>query len=93
MLFRAGSSHLGFVAGRYRNGAFSDRYTDVLRCAQRTFTAYAPACSCGWRGPLFPATDAGHLRCRRVLVHQHLAQVTKECTPRPRPARRRVAVA
>lgn len=73
MQFTGSGFHQGFVAGRYRNGAFSDRWTDVLRCAERTFTAYAPACSCGWRGPLFPASDAGHLGCRRMLVHGHLA--------------------
>ncbi len=83
MLFTAGGSHLGFVAGRYRNGAFSDRWTDVLRCADLTFTAYAPSCSCGWRGPLFPATDAGHLDSRRALVHEHL--VTAPARQRPRP--------
>ena len=72
MLFAGCGTHQGFVAGRYRNGAFSDRWTDVLRCAESTFTAYAPACSCGWRGRLFAATDAGHLDSRRVLVHEHL---------------------
>jgi hypothetical protein len=82
MLFTGGDSHLGFVAGRYRNGAFSDRWTDVLRCADLTFTAYAPSCSCGWRGPQFPATDAGHLGSRRVLVHEHLVAAPPRRRPR-----------
>lgn len=73
MTFTGAAPHVGFVAGRYRNGAFSDRWTDVMRCADRTFTGYAPACTCGWRGPLFPASDGGHLGCRRVLAHDHLA--------------------
>jgi hypothetical protein len=72
MLFTGTESHVGYVAGRYRDGSFSDSWTDVTRCAERTFTAYAPACDCGWRGRKFPATSAGHLDCRRALVHEHL---------------------
>jgi hypothetical protein len=83
MLFTAGGAHLGFVAGRYRNGAFSDRWTDVLRCADLTFTAYAPSCSCGWRGPQFPATEAGHLGSRRALVHEHLVAAPTRRRRRP----------
>ena len=45
-------NHEGFVAGRYRNGAYSDIWTNVRRCAERTFLAYAPACECGWRGQI-----------------------------------------
>jgi hypothetical protein len=37
----------GFLVGCYRNGAFSDAWTDVSRCAGGTFIGYAPACSCG----------------------------------------------
>ncbi|MGI5131967.1 hypothetical protein ACQEVB_34545 [Pseudonocardia sp. CA-107938] len=77
MLFTGGAAHQGFVAGRYRNGAFSDRWTDVLRCAELTFTAYAPACSCGWLGRTFPATEIGHLDSRRALVHEHLVPVPR----------------
>jgi hypothetical protein len=83
MLFTGSGSHQGFVAGRYRDGAYSDRWTDVLRCARQTFTAYAPACSCGWRGPLFPASDDGHLAARRVLVHEHLAAPAPRRAVRP----------
>ena len=82
MLFTGTSPHLGYVAGRYRNGAFSDAWTDVTRCAENTFTAYAPACACGWRGPAFPATESGHLACRRALTHEHLGlHVAPPLTP------------
>jgi hypothetical protein len=67
--------HVGYVAGRYRNSAYSDIWTDVRRCADRTFTAYAPACSCGWQGRAQPATDVGHLACRRIWTREHLAHV------------------
>lgn len=70
--------HVGYVAGRYRNGAYSDIWTDVRRCAERTFTAYAPACSCGWRGRPQPATDVGHLTCRRIWSRKHLAHAVAE---------------
>ena len=63
--------HAGFVAGRYRDGAYSDAWTDVRRCADRTFTAYAPACSCGWRGTAQPASQVGLVQCRRSWLHEH----------------------
>lgn len=63
--------HAGYVAGRYRSGVWSDQWTDVSRCAERTFTAYAPACVCGWRGPVRPATPGGHLACQRTWVFEH----------------------
>ena len=46
-----GSGHVGYIAGRYRSGVWSDHWTEVSRCAGHTFTQYAPACACGWRGP------------------------------------------
>ena len=64
-------SHTGFVAGRYRDGAYSDIWTDVRRCASRTFTAYAPACSCGWRGAPRPVSDIAYLACRRDGDREH----------------------
>jgi hypothetical protein len=51
----ATDEHDGYVAGRYRNGALSDIWTDVTRCAARTFTAYVAACECGWTGTPKPA--------------------------------------
>lgn len=63
--------HVGYVAGRYRSGVWSDQWTDVSRCAERTFTAYAPACVCGWRGPAQPATPGGHIGCQRSWVFEH----------------------
>ncbi|MDT7553588.1 MAG: hypothetical protein QOH17_21 [Pseudonocardiales bacterium] len=63
--------HDGFVVGRYRDGAWSDRWTEVHRCAEGTFTDYAPACRCGWRGPVHPPTAEGHLACRRLWVFDH----------------------
>jgi hypothetical protein len=67
------AGHAGYVAGRYRDGAHSDEWTDVSRCAENTFVAYAPACSCGWRGPAERPTVAGRLRCRRVWMVTHLS--------------------
>lgn len=64
--------HEGYVAGRYRNGTYSDIWTDVARCAERTFTAYAPACECGWRGPIQEATDVGYAACQRVWLRAHV---------------------
>jgi hypothetical protein len=81
MLFAGTDSHVGFIAGRYRDGAFSDSWTDVTRCAERTFVAYAPACECGWRGRTFPATEAGHLSARRMLVHEHLQPAPRRVLP------------
>lgn len=68
----APAGHAGYVAGRYRDGAYSDLWTDVSRCAERTFVAYAPACSCGWRGPAQPATAAGRMTCWRLWVGDHV---------------------
>ena len=65
------AAHIGYVAGRYRGGVWSDCWTDVSRCAERTFTAYAPACNCGWRGPALPATPNGHLACQRAWAFDH----------------------
>lgn len=64
--------HVGYVAGRYRDGSYSDAWTDVRRCADRTFTAYAPACTCGWRGPTRPVTDIAHMACRRAWASRHI---------------------
>ena len=64
--------HVGYVAGRYRDGAHSDVWTDVRRCAHQTFTAFAPACSCGWRGAPVPVTDTALIVCRRVWTRDHL---------------------
>jgi hypothetical protein len=66
------AGHAGYVAGRYRDGAHSDEWTDVSRCAENTFVAYAPACTCGWRGQPEPPTAAGRLRCRRAWTGLHL---------------------
>jgi hypothetical protein len=69
------AGHAGYIAGRYRDGAYSDGWTDVSRCAENTFVAYAPACSCGWRGRGEPASAAGRLRCRRAWTGVQLAAV------------------
>jgi hypothetical protein len=78
--------HVGFVAGRYRNGAYSDIWTDVRRCAERTFTAYAPACSCGWIGPPQPPTEVGHLHSRRIWRHEHVGRLPTPPPTAPGPA-------
>jgi len=63
--------HVGYVAGRYRSGVWSDQWTDVSRCAERTFTDYAPGCVCGWRGRAHAATPDGHLACQRAWAFEH----------------------
>ncbi|MFC4943171.1 hypothetical protein [Pseudonocardia sp. GCM10023141] len=73
----APDGHAGFVAGRYRNGAFSDAWTDVRRCAERTFTAYLPGCTCGWTGLAQPASDTGWHRCRRAWFDEHLTRLSE----------------
>lgn len=73
--------HLPYVAGRYRDGAYSDIWTDVRRCAAQTFTAYAPACSCGWRGPGQPVTDIAYIVCRRAWLRDHAAALHPEVRP------------
>ena len=70
----APAGHAGFLVGCYRNGTFSDAWTDVSRCADGTFIGYAPACSCGWRGPLQPATARGRLLSSRDWRNLHLTQ-------------------
>jgi hypothetical protein len=67
--------HAGFLAGRYRDGAYSDEWTDVLRCAEGTFVGYAPACTCGWRGHPQPANSAGRALSRREWFRHHLTEV------------------
>ena len=71
----APTGHAGFLVGRYRNGAFSDAWTDVSRWAEGTFVGYAAACSCGWRGPLQPASASGRLLSSRDWRNLHLARV------------------
>lgn len=65
--------HAGYVAGRYRGGLVSDSWTDVRRCAERTFLSYLPACECGWVGAEFPATEDGYRNSWRCWTDEHLA--------------------
>jgi hypothetical protein len=65
--------HVGYLAGGYRHGAYNDSWTDVQRCAERTFTAYVPGCSCGWYGSPHPATAAGQFAAHRMWLREHLA--------------------
>lgn len=67
--------HEGYVAGRYRNSAYSDIWTDVRRCAAGTFTAYVPACDCGWRGHDQPATEHGYRASQQDWITQHFAHL------------------
>lgn len=67
--------HCGYVAGRYRDGAFSDTWTDVSRCARGTFVGYAPACTCGWSGEVLPGTPSGMETCRLEVIANHLSRV------------------
>ena len=63
--------HDAFVAGQYRDGEFSDIWTDVARCALGTFVAYAPACTCGWIGSRFPASPEDLAASRRAHGREH----------------------
>lgn len=79
--FGAGEEgHVGYVAGRYRDGAYSDIWTDVRRCAHATFTGYAPACSCGWRAPAQPVSAIAHLLCHRIWFREHIAGFVTSCS-------------
>jgi hypothetical protein len=69
----ATDEHEGFIAGRYRNGALSDNWTDVTRCAHGTFTAFVPACGCGWRGTPQRPDQRGLERCRDSWSTDHVA--------------------
>ncbi|GAY08277.1 hypothetical protein [Pseudonocardia sp. N23] len=72
--------HVGYLAGRYRNGALSDVWTDVSRCAERTFTAWVAGCSCGWYGTGRPLTTVGQFAARRQWATEHLAGVLADAT-------------
>lgn len=56
----------GFVAVSYRDGAISDIWTAVRRCAEHTVTEYRPMCEFGWHGGDRPATEAACQACRQV---------------------------
>ncbi|HEX6401672.1 MAG TPA: hypothetical protein VF003_00670 [Pseudonocardiaceae bacterium] len=64
--------HHRYIAGRYRDGALSDTWTDVTRCAERTFIAYVARCRCGWHGDDHPANPDGYHSCQRELISKHL---------------------
>lgn len=67
-------THRGYVAGRYRDGVLSDTWTDVTRCAERTFIAYLARCGCGWLGDDHPANPEGYRACQRDLISNHLSR-------------------
>lgn len=67
--------HQGFVAGVYRDGALSDIWTDVTRCARGTFIRLVAACDCGWRGTDQPVTFTGFKECQRAWVSDHLGHI------------------
>ena len=82
-------THHGYVAGRYRDGALSDTWTDVRRCAERTFITYVARCRCGWRGNDYPASPDGYLACQRELIKTHplsISAPTGWAQPYGRPA-------
>ncbi|MDQ2706447.1 MAG: hypothetical protein M3Z25_01890 [Actinomycetota bacterium] len=65
--------HSGYIADRYRDGALSDTWTDVVRCARGTFVGFVPVCTCGWTGAIQPATVAGFQASQHALVTEHLS--------------------
>ena len=68
-------THRGYVAGRYRDGALSDKWTDVTRCAERTFIAYVARCGCGWFGKNHPPNPDGYRICQHDLISNHLSSL------------------
>jgi hypothetical protein len=64
-------THHGYVAGRYRDGALSDKWTDVTRCAERTFIAYVARCGCGWFGKNHSPNPDGYRICQHDLISNH----------------------
>ena len=64
--------HYGYIAGRYRDGALSDTWTDVVRCAEKTFVAYLARCRCGWLGNAQPSNPDGYSTCQQELISNHL---------------------
>jgi hypothetical protein len=74
--------HEAFVAGVYRDGEFSDIWTDVTRCAWGTFVAYVPACTCGWVGSRCPVSPEGFVASQRAYAREHPAKPPG--VPRPR---------
>jgi hypothetical protein len=86
----ASSDHAVYVAGRYRDGALSDTWTDVARCAPGTFVGYVPACTCGWTGAIRLSTVEGFRECQRALRFEHLNELrTAQATPMSNASRRR----
>lgn len=77
--------HHSYVAGRYRDGALSDTWTDVTRCAERTFVAYVARCGCGWHGDDHPANPDGYHTCQRELINNHLFRITGDTLSWPAP--------
>lgn len=75
--------HEGYVAGRYRDGSRSDIWTDVTRCAERSFISYLPACECGWTGSDQPYSEAGFRQCQHDWVTQHFAPEVFPSVRRP----------
>jgi hypothetical protein len=71
----AHSDHDVYVAGRYRDGALSDTWTDVAWCAHGTFIGYVPACTCGWTGGIRTNTIDGFRECQRALRFEHLSSL------------------
>lgn len=69
-------AHEGYVAGRYRDGTYSDVWSDiqadVLDGAERTFSHFLASCECGWRGATERSpTAAGYLACQREWLDEH----------------------
>jgi len=81
---RGGASpdgHAVYVAGRYRDGALSDTWTDVARCARGTFVGYVPACTCGWTGEIRSNTLEGFRDSQRALRTEHLSRLPGASRP------------
>ena len=72
--------HVGYVAGRYRSGAWSDQWTDMSRCAERTFTDYAPGVHVRLARQPRSATTDGHVLCQGACGLEHRIDPTAAAT-------------
>lgn len=67
-----GAEHHCIVAGRKRNGALADVWSDAQAYLDGCYVAYVPRCDCGWTGPPFSATQSGYAACEQLWRDKHL---------------------
>jgi hypothetical protein len=85
-----GAEHHCFVAGRKRDGALADVWSDAQAYLDGYYVAYVPRCDCGWTGPPFSATPSGYAACEQLWRDKHLQPFL--CAANPARTRRGLAV-